>query len=242
MSDITLIQQLGSDPCKEPLGVVLEKEVCGTIDGSTDTYELVRVYTRNPTTGASTILFYEDNFGNQITGVIVETCCTCDTLCTVAPALPLLSNVTAYARSLTGQNGCGDKFVIGAGIQWQVKIYQNGTLILNSATSPILTSEAAAFTWLDSNAGGYWLNTTTLPWAFANNINTYQFVSPTAPDEYLMVLTETGNGVSYCGGNLTSFRWAFTNKGVSLGLSCDNADAFAWSDLWADRTGWDWKC
>jgi len=219
---------------------ILERGVCGTIDGSADTYELIRVYTRNPTTGASTILFYEDKFGNQITGVVVEVCCTCDTLCTVAPALPLLSSVTAYARSLIGQ--CGDKFVIGAGIQWQVKIYQNGALILNSTTSPILTSQAAAFTWLDSNAGGYWLNTTTLPWAFANNINTYQFVSPTDPDEYLMILTETGNGASYCGGNLTSFRWAFTNRGISFGASCDNADAFAWSDLWADRTGWDWKC
>lgn len=150
--------------------------------------------------------------------------------------------MTAYARSLTGQDGCGDKFVIGAGIQWQVKIYQNGALILNSTTSPILTSQAAAFTWLDSNAGGYWLNTTTLPWAFANNINTYQFVSPTDPDEYLMILTETGNGASYCGGNLTSWIWAFTNRGISFGANCDNADAFAWSDLWADRTGWNWKC
>ena len=243
--DINNVSVWELSPCDPPAPEVfdiLEKEVCGTIDGSTDTYELVRVYTRNPTTGAMSTLFYEDKFGNQITGVVVEVCCTCDTLCTVAPALPLLSSVTAYARSLTGQDGCGDKFVIGAGIQWQVKIYQNGTLILNSATSPILTSQAAAFTWLDSNAGGYWLNTTTLPWAFANNINTYQFVSPTDPDEYLMVLTETGNGASYCGGNLTSYRWAFTNKGVSLGLSCDNADAFAWSDLWADRTGWDWKC
>ena len=242
VNDILVWELSPCDPPAPEVFDILEKEVCGTIDGSTDTYELVRVYTRNPTTGIPTTLFYEDNFGNQITGVVVEVCCTCDTLCTVAPALPLLSNVTAYARSLTGQNGCGDKFVIGADIQWQVKIYQNGTLILNSATSPILTSQAAAFTWLDSNAGGYWLNTTTLPWAFANNINTYQFVSPTDPDEYLMVLTETGNGASYCGGNLTSYRWAFTNKGVSLGLSCDNADAFAWSDLWADRTGWDWKC
>lgn len=234
------VTDLFGNECEPEKLQILEKEVCGTIDGSADTYELIRVYTRNPTTGASTILFYEDKFGNQITGVVVEVCCTCDTLCTVAPALPLLSSVTAYARSLTGQ--CGDKFVIGAGIQWQVKIYQNGALILNSTTSPILTSQAAAFTWLDSNAGGYWLNTTTLPWAFANNINTYQFVSPTDPDEYLMILTETGNGASYCGGNLTSFRWAFTNRGISLGTSCDNADAFAWSDLWADRTGWDWKC
>lgn len=236
------VTDLFGNECEPEKLQIREKEVCGTIDGSTDTYELVRVYTRNPTTGASTILFYEDKFGNQITGVVVEVCCTCDTLCTVAPALPLLSSVTAYARSLTGQDGCGDKFVIGAGIQWQVKIYQNGALILNSTTSPILTSQAAAFTWLDSNAGGYWLNTTTLPWAFANNINTYQFVSPTDPDEYLMILTETGNGASYCGGNLTSWIWAFTNRGISFGANCDNADAFAWSDLWADRTGWNWKC
>ncbi|HPP18718.1 MAG TPA: hypothetical protein PLT51_01930 [Candidatus Dojkabacteria bacterium] len=72
--------------------ILLEKEVCGTIDGSVDTYELIKVYTRNPTTGVSTILFYEDNKGNQITGAVVESCCTCNTLCDVPTVIVPVPN------------------------------------------------------------------------------------------------------------------------------------------------------
>lgn len=77
--------------CPEP-PVLLEKEVCGTINGSVSIYELIRIYTRNPTTGVSTTLFYEDNKGNQITGTVVETCCTCDTLCDVSNIIVPLPN------------------------------------------------------------------------------------------------------------------------------------------------------
>lgn len=59
---------------------VYEKEVCGTIDGSIDVYELVKIYTRD-NKGVQSLLHYEDKFGNQITGAVVETCCTCDSLC-----------------------------------------------------------------------------------------------------------------------------------------------------------------
>jgi hypothetical protein len=188
------------------------------------------------------LIHYETKAGDVINGIIAEVCCTCDTLCDVAPALPLIGNAVAYARSMTGQ--CGDKFTLGLNIQWQVKIYQNGNLILNSATSPVLTSEAAAFTWLNSNAGGYWVNTNSIPWANSNSTNTYQFVSPSEPDEYLMILTETANSNNnFCGSPPVSpFRYAFTNKGTSFGAGCDNADTFAWSDLWADRNTWYWAC
>jgi len=221
---------------------IYEKEVCGTIDGSTDVYELVKIYTRD-NKGVQSLLHYEDKFGNQITGAVVETCCTCDSLCTVAPPAPPLSDAVAYAKGITGQYGCGDKFGLNLDIQWQVKVYKDGTLVHNSPVSPILTSEAAALTWLNSNSGGHWLNTNAIPWTNANSTNTYQFVSPSVPEEYLMIVTETTNSNIYCGSAAVSpFRYAFTNRGISYGASCDNADAFAWSDLWADRTGWYWVC
>lgn len=79
---------------------ILEKEVCGTIDGSTDNYELIRVYTRNPLTGVLSVIHYEDNFGNVVSGVIAETCCTCNTLCEVTPSLlPVNMRCDSYSRS-----------------------------------------------------------------------------------------------------------------------------------------------
>ena len=103
MSDITLIQQLSSDPCKELLGVVLEKEVCVTVDGSTDSYEVFKVYTRDVVTGLSTLLHYETKGGDVITGTIVETCCTCDSLCDYTPVI--LNRVCfAYGGSFNGDS------------------------------------------------------------------------------------------------------------------------------------------
>ena len=91
-------------PCTPELPEVfdiLEKEVCGTIDGSTDSYELIKVYTRDILTGISTILHYEDNFGNIITGTVTEVCCTCDTLCEIAAPIPLRNiRCQGYAANL----------------------------------------------------------------------------------------------------------------------------------------------
>lgn len=85
--------------CKENL--ILEKEVCGTIDGSSNSYELIKVYTRDVTTGVITVLHYEDNFGNIVSGTIEEVCCTCDTLCSIAPLLPLRNiRCQGYAANL----------------------------------------------------------------------------------------------------------------------------------------------
>ena len=85
--------------CVEPLPI-LEKEICGTIDGSTDSYELIRVYTRNPLTGVLSVIHYEDNFGNVVSGTIVEVCCDCNTLCEVTPSLlPVNMRCDSYSRS-----------------------------------------------------------------------------------------------------------------------------------------------
>ena len=64
----------------------LEKEVCGTIDGGIQTYELIRVYTRNQNTGLIEISHYEYLNGTIVTGIVNENCdCTCNTIC--EPAL-----------------------------------------------------------------------------------------------------------------------------------------------------------
>lgn len=110
----TLIWELS--PCDPPAPEVfdiLEREVCGTIDGSIDTYELIRIYTRNPTTGVSTTLFYEDNKGNQITGVVVEVCCTCDTLCDVSNIIVPLPN-----QRCIGYRGNNDPNISASG--WMI--------------------------------------------------------------------------------------------------------------------------
>ena len=69
------------DPVLPEVYDIREKEVCGTIDGSAECYELIKIYTRNPLTGESTTLFYETVTGVKVTGTVVEVCCTCDCLC-----------------------------------------------------------------------------------------------------------------------------------------------------------------
>jgi hypothetical protein len=64
-------------------------------------------------------------------------------------------------------------------------------------------------------------------------------------EEYYMVLTETTNSQPdpVCGTWSPVTRWGFTNKGVSLGASCDNADTISPpSDAWGDRVGLSWYC
>ena len=118
--------------CNDPLPI-LEKEICGTIDGSTETYELVRVYTRNPITGVMTVVHYEDNFGNIITGAVVETCCTCDTLCSITP-------VPQPNQRCVGYSGNDDPNVSNS--SWMIASRYNPlTWVGNCGSSP------AAFTW-----------------------------------------------------------------------------------------------
>ena len=119
-----------------PETILFEKEVCGTIDGSVDTYELIKVYTRNPITGVSTTLFYEDNKGNQITGTIVEVCCTCDSLCDV-PLLNVNRICFGYGGSFNGLNGyiaTGEKYLTGANIY--IEYFEvDGNVIVSSQTA-----------------------------------------------------------------------------------------------------------
>jgi len=134
MSDITLIQQLGSDPCKEPLGVVLDKEVCVTVDGSTDSYEVFKVYTRDAVTGLSTLLHYETKQGVAITGTIEEVCCKCDSLCDYTPA-NLNRICFGYLGSFNGDTQFpSDKANIGANIF--IEYFEvDGNVIVSSQTA-----------------------------------------------------------------------------------------------------------
>lgn len=123
-------------PCTPVLPEIFdirEKEVCGTIDGSTQTYELVRVYTRNPLTGVMTVVHYEDNFGNIITGTVVETCCTCDTLCSITP-------VPQPNQRCVGYSGNNDPNVSNS--SWMIASRYNPlTWVGTCGSSP------ATFTW-----------------------------------------------------------------------------------------------
>lgn len=117
--------------CKENL--ILEKEVCGTINGSISDYELIRIYTRDQS-GELTILRYEDTKGNLITGTVVETCCTCNSLCEVA-LNPVANRVCfGYATSFNGRDTAGDRVLNGEQIYLDY-LEVDGSVIVNT---PIL--------------------------------------------------------------------------------------------------------
>lgn len=121
---------------------IYEKEVCGTIDGSVDSFELIKVYTRDATTGNITLLHYEDNFGTIVTGVVVEVCCDCNALCSVAP-MPLLNRACfGYNGSFNGDAQFPeDKANIGADIF--INYFEvDGNILLNSATNIGFTGTA----------------------------------------------------------------------------------------------------
>lgn len=78
---------------------ILEKEVCWFVDGSASSYQLIRLYTRDATTWAMTIIGYEDIFWNIVTWTVVETCCTCSSICweiSLAPIANRRSDSYAY--------------------------------------------------------------------------------------------------------------------------------------------------
>ena len=78
------------EPCKEPTVLeIREKEVCWFVDGSASSYQLIRLYTRDTTTWSMTIVGYEDILWNPVTWTVVETCCTCSSICWEIVILPI---------------------------------------------------------------------------------------------------------------------------------------------------------
>jgi hypothetical protein len=119
--------------CVEPLPI-LEKEICGTIDGSIDNYELIKIYTREPLTGVQNIIHYEDKFGNIVTGEVVEVCCNCNSLCSL-PTLLLNRVCFGYAGSFNGDGQFpADKANLGADIY--IDYFEvDGNVLINTPTN-----------------------------------------------------------------------------------------------------------
>lgn len=131
---------------------IREKEVCGTIDGSVDCYELIKIYSRKPTTGELITLFYEDKFGNKITGVVVETCCTCDCVCSI-PTSFYNRVCFGYASLFNGRTTSGDRVVSGADFYLEY-LEVDGVVIVNSST--LLGTTTGGLTMVDMGYGlGY---------------------------------------------------------------------------------------
>lgn len=108
------------EPCKEPEVLeIREKEVCGFVDWSTSSYQLIRLYTRDSITWAMTIVWYEDVFWNAVTWAVVETCCTCDSICWEIAWLPLANR---------RWNSYGSFFWHNFSTIWTDRAYNNGPM------------------------------------------------------------------------------------------------------------------
>jgi hypothetical protein len=78
-SIIKQLRKISANTCAESEQMpYYEKEVCGTlpdVEGQTDQFTLIRVYTRDIDTGQIVLSHYEDTLGNIISGTVVEACC-----------------------------------------------------------------------------------------------------------------------------------------------------------------------
>lgn len=161
---------------------IYEKEVCGTIDGSVDSFELIKVYTRDATTGNITLLHYESNTGAILTGDIVEVCCTCDSLCDVPTSV---TNKVAfgYATLFNGSWVAGDRITGGEELYLDY-LEVDGNILVNSPRT--LGSTTGGFTATDMGYGiGYnkivdLLNT--VPEFAANGVRFVTAAAPFAPN------------------------------------------------------------
>jgi hypothetical protein len=110
-----------------------EKEVCGTIDGSIANYELIKVYTRD-NNGVQSLVHYETKSGLIITGIVVETCCTCESLCDV-PTVTLNRICFGYGGSFNGDRQFPqDKANLGA--DFFIEYFEvDGNILVNTSTS-----------------------------------------------------------------------------------------------------------
>lgn len=129
---------------------VIEKTVCGTIDGNPQSYYLNRVYVRNPFTGDIIVLRYEDNYGMVITGQVDEVECSCSTLCTIAPVSNRNSVCFGYAACFNGADVNGDKITSGA--DYFIDYLEvDGNVVISTPTS--IGSITPTLTFVDMGYG-----------------------------------------------------------------------------------------
>ncbi len=173
--------------CEAPKKDIFEKDVCVTIDGSTENYEVIKVYYRDQTTGVSTLLHYETKAGVIITGTIVEVCCTCDSLCDV-----FTNNLNricfGYGGSFNGDTQFpDDKANLGADIF--IEYFEvDGNVLVNTQT---LIGNTGVATFSDVGYGIAYDNVVTLLNASILGGNDLEFV-PAGN-----VRPDTGWGVKY---------------------------------------------
>ena len=154
---------------------------------------------------------------------------------TTYPPPPLVPTIS-YGWSVFGADPTScDKFTLGIEIQWTINVWKNGGPIYTSALSPYLTSQAAAVAWFNANAGGF-MTIDGIQYSFP-----YKFAGGSDPDEYLLTVQEIKNVPAIPCANQDSWCWGFTNRGVSLGASCDNAENLGACD-WASRLAGAWRC
>ena len=161
---------------------IKEREVCITIDGSTESYEAIKVYKRSRTSGLATLIHYETKAGDVINGTIAEVCCTCETLCDVPTSA---SNKVAfgYATLFNGRLVAGDRITGGEELYLDY-LEVDGNILVNSPRP--LGSTTGGFTATDMGYGiGYnkivdLLNT--VPEFAANGIRFVTAAAPFAPN------------------------------------------------------------
>lgn len=172
------------DTCVIETPQILEREVCATIDWVSQKYELIRLYTRNETTWAMTIVWYEDTFGNPITWVVVETCCDCSAICYGSVIAPIANRRSDSYGAFTAQyqtwldNVQYDDTYIGRwpvgsprNHYYTVKVYNDSNSLLSTtvlwpyAVNPSNSTYLQFLSDLSALTSSVWV---TFPWVSAN--------------------------------------------------------------------------
>lgn len=128
---------------------IFEKEICGTIDASVDNYELIKVYTRNPTTREIVDFHYETKSGTVITGDVIEVCCDCNSLCDV-PTTNTNKVGFGYATLFNGRDVLGDRITGGEEIYIDY-LEVDGNVLINSPL--LIGTTSSGFTSTDMGYG-----------------------------------------------------------------------------------------
>lgn len=218
--------------CIVPETTFFEREVCITIDGSTESYEVIKVYTRDQTTGVSTLIHYETKAGAILTGTIVEVCCTCESLCDV-PIVSLNRVCFAYSGSFNGDTQFpGDKANLGADIF--IEYFEvDGNVLVNTQTAIGNTGVA---TFSDAGYGIAYDNIVTLLNTSILGANDLEFV-PAGN-----ALPDRGWGVKY--NDAKSYRIVLSdfipNSGVKAYWTIVINPTEQWDGLGDARSGNHW--
>lgn len=198
-----------------------EKEVCGTlpdVEGQTDQFKLIRIYTRDVDTGQIVLSHYEDTLGNIISGTVVEECCDSAVCGSPFACNAVINSITSYEDAFQAVT----MDITGSSTTGFMQIDVAGT-ILGPIASPWPTIFPAEITY------AFQTGATTITLMIGNNVDmdlycSFSFVTLTAANSdikedqanldwnpfpalvgdlgcagtltYSMILDTTGNGVT----------------------------------------------